>query len=608
MTGAELNIIVKAQVNDAITNLLKVDTALGKTAAASKQASGKMSKDFTGLNRIIQDLPFGFVAISNNIEQLFPAAGALGLAISAITAAITFVNIGFGAWTRGLGENKAALEENKKSHEAIINDAGKEIGRLVVLTNAAKDVNLSMTERVAAVKLLQKELPSYFGQLSQEKILNGEVADAINQTTEALFARAIVRQKESELGPVAAQLFDLKEQRKELEKQEAVLKRMAAVTGQTRNRQGIISSLLGAGTQDQNAIADIGKQIAAVDKQIAPLQGKFKGLAQAIIDASEEAGKGIFSEDVKDAAKKSGDTIAKILTELNHSLDLFADKRAKGFDTTNEEISAFESAIGRLTKLNIPAADTLINKMFGNIAELKLPETLKAGQKIVNDQPIKVPYTPVIIIGKETEEDIKKRLEATQAAIIASAKGMKIPLDWFKLTPEQREVMTKNFDALKAFVLSTLTNVAVSIGESIGNLFSGQKDPFSSFINVLAEGIKALGKAYVQIGIEALIAKKAIQLLMKNPYLTIAAGIALIALGQVLTNKANKTKAFAAGGVVTSPTLAMVGEQGPERITPLGYEGAANNIGIPETIQLYVRGNDLYTVLRRDNNGRYYTF
>ena len=85
-----------AALQQTIKGLDGVEVAGAKAGGAA----GKMGKDFTGLSRVIQDLPYGFNAISNNLTQLVPAAGAAGLAFSAIVTAITFAQIGFGAWSR----------------------------------------------------------------------------------------------------------------------------------------------------------------------------------------------------------------------------------------------------------------------------------------------------------------------------------------------------------------------------------------------------------------------------------------------------------------------------------------------------------------------------
>ena len=84
----------------------------------------------------------------------------------------------------------------------------------------------------------------------------------------------------------------------------------------------------------------------------------------------------------------------------------------------------------------------------------------------------------------------------------------------------------------------------------------------------------------------------------------IAVGVGLIALGTVLKN----IPKFATGGVVTKPTLIMAGEQGPERITPLGYEGSANNMWGSGEVVFQISGQNLRGILRRADQTAFNTF
>jgi hypothetical protein len=98
-------------MRETVTSLDGVSVAGGKTGGAVK----KMGTDFTGMSRVIQDLPFGFMAIQNNLTQLLPAAGAAGLAFSALMAGIQFAQVGLTYWTRGSKDATTAFQEQTKS-------------------------------------------------------------------------------------------------------------------------------------------------------------------------------------------------------------------------------------------------------------------------------------------------------------------------------------------------------------------------------------------------------------------------------------------------------------------------------------------------------------
>ena len=104
MAEEKLRITITADNKDALAKFQQTIAGLDGVSVASGKAGGataKLGKDFTGMSRVIQDLPFGFTAISNNLTQLVPAAGAAGLAFSALIAGITFAQVGLDYWTRG---------------------------------------------------------------------------------------------------------------------------------------------------------------------------------------------------------------------------------------------------------------------------------------------------------------------------------------------------------------------------------------------------------------------------------------------------------------------------------------------------------------------------
>jgi hypothetical protein len=100
-----------AAIKETILSLDGVEKSAGNTGKGVK----KLGTDFTGMSRVIQDLPYGFNAISNNLTQLVPAAGAAGLAFSALVAGLSFAQIGLANWTRGSKDASDAMSAQTKS-------------------------------------------------------------------------------------------------------------------------------------------------------------------------------------------------------------------------------------------------------------------------------------------------------------------------------------------------------------------------------------------------------------------------------------------------------------------------------------------------------------
>jgi hypothetical protein len=172
-----------------------------------------------------------------------------------------------------------------------------------------------------------------------------------------------------------------------------------------------------------------------------------------------------------------------------------------------------------------------------------------------------------------------------------------------------------------------LQNIASGIGAALGSAITGGGNLAGKLSKVILGTIGSmamqLGKLAIGIGITL----KKIQIAFKSlaPGVAIAAGIALVALGSLFKAGASKigsgggrTTAFANGGIVSGPTMGLVGEypgarQNPEVIAPLnklkgmiGESRGGGNINV--TGEVRVDGQDLLIAIERANEtaGRVY--
>lgn len=143
----EIKIVASAvgfdQVNKALESTSKTLTQTSDAAVKAgknlgnqlKTGTNQATQSLTDLSRIVQDAPFGFIGIANNINPLVESFGrlkaetgsvggalksllsglsgpaGLGIAFSVVTTAITFAQIGFQAWSRGSEKAKKSTEE-----------------------------------------------------------------------------------------------------------------------------------------------------------------------------------------------------------------------------------------------------------------------------------------------------------------------------------------------------------------------------------------------------------------------------------------------------------------------------------------------------------------
>ena len=170
---------------------------------------------------------------------------------------------------------------------------------------------------------------------------------------------------------------------------------------------------------------------------------------------------------------------------------------------------------------------------------------------------------------------------------------------------------------MTAGMQNVVTGMSGAIGSAItsgGNLMGALGGVIISGIAQIAEN---LGKAAIKIGLTM----KAIKMAFKSPATAIAAGVALIAISKAIQTvipkiASGEASAFANGGIVSGPTMGLVGEypgarQNPEVIAPLNklqsmIGGGGQNINIGGQIRL--EGQDLLIAIERANEtaGRIY--
>ena len=174
------------------------------------------------------------------------------------------------------------------------------------------------------------------------------------------------------------------------------------------------------------------------------------------------------------------------------------------------------------------------------------------------------------------------------------------------------EILTKakNKFQLTSEQMSDLTaQLNDSLGQGIGDMISGLAQGIASGDNLMKSFIEMIGGFFVQIGkmlISFGFAQMAFLESLKtmNPFALIAAGAALVLIGSLIRATMKKkaqaleggATAFAKGGIVTGPTLGLVGEAGPEAIIPLDKLG---QIMGQQRGEFVIRGTDLVLAMDR---------
>lgn len=213
-------------VNQATSQLSKLENAVNQaTPEINKltRATSNYNSVGTDFARIIQDAPFGIIGVGNNITQLagsfqtlknqtgstsqalktafasiFSGSNALILGISTLTTVFTVLQMkGFfkteesaKSLTEQLEDYRSKLETLKRLSIEGQSNASREIQNFQLLRAQAQNANIPLERRLEAVNQLQKNYPSYLGNLSKEQILTGNVGNAYANLTKEIIATA----------------------------------------------------------------------------------------------------------------------------------------------------------------------------------------------------------------------------------------------------------------------------------------------------------------------------------------------------------------------------------------------------------------------------------
>ena len=150
-----------------------------------------------------------------------------------------------------------------------------------------------------------------------------------------------------------------------------------------------------------------------------------------------------------------------------------------------------------------------------------------------------------------------------------------------------------------------LSDSFTTLGENIGNALSGgEVKPLEHFQKLLADALINIGKMLIQYGTLLQIAFAS-----PDPFVAIAAGVGAVALGTIIKNRLKQSAvdptAFANGGIVSGPTMGLMGEypgaqNNPEVIAPL--DKLKDLIGSGGNGQFVLRGQDLVLAMQRSNS------
>lgn len=580
---------------------------LGDLPQKTEQTTRQFNQLGFSIQQVARELPAftysastGFMAISNNIPMLADAIQQLRkenefLAASgqktvpvwkqvarsllswqtAMSVGITLLTV-YGAQiveylSKQLSFGKtvdANAESQKQLNDAWktgVENAQKELTSLKVLYSAATDDTRSRKERLDAVKQLQTEYPAYFENLSNESVMAGDAADAYTRLAQSLTDAAIARASMDKMTENATKLLDLKDQKEALEKQLAPAK---ALRDQLMNTP-IIGE--GGATGLNNSIIRVARlesSLKSVTSEIDALNAANEKLSKGInVSSLTGGGKGSTSKDLNTNLA----TIGGLTNKINELKEAQGKASAEQAVNLEKEIRMYQERLNLLQRTIAVGAN-------GRLADSNYKNTITASAipGVSAQAAIAIPIT-----FEMSENQIRENLQRMRQMFSDSIKEMTV------FSGEQ--------------ITGLVTQSFASLGDAIGS--GNALEALKSSLIMVMDMLQQFGSALIAAGV----ASEALKAVAWSGIGAIIAGGALVAATAAAKAALQNATAFANGGIVSGPTLALVGEYGgarnnPEVIAPLDklrsliQPAGFNTDGL--YLETKVRGKDLYVALQ----------
>lgn len=542
----------------------------------------------TDFSRIAQDLPFGFIAIQNNIPPLIESLGRLSassggamgalralssammgpagiaFAVSAVTSLVTVSIQKYGslgnAFNALFKSADAAAEAQKRLTDALgngIDNAQTELVHLRTLYDATQNVNIPLAQRNKIVDELQKKYPAYFGNLNNEAILAGNASQAYNKLKDSIIAVAQSKAIEEELVNQAKAGRKLRQEYSDLLK---TREKLTAEQQKTSQGGGLFN--LGVSNTVAAAAGEIevlNEKLAANLKKQQDVEKESDSLAAENQKLAESFNEVTTGFDKQTKSGKSSQDVLKLLTSELAAIDYQAQLTGASFDSiSKDKVAALQKAFDSLVKLGLTPASPVLK----NIADqINLIGSATIGTESIGKRLQEVGkafVAPKIDFGGIQNVAVYQKQLTDSIGVLVAAANQKLNdsrIVWGNLTTGLGNVVIDIGNQLQALTVAT----SVGIGEMIGNVLSGT-DSFGSalykLVGIMGQFVVDFGKSLIEAATLKIIATKS--LVGGNPYVALAAGIAAVAVGSALKSK---TPSFATGGgIVGGPQLAMIGD------------------------------------------------
>ena len=600
--------LFNGKIKQTATNANQASDAMGKAAGAAGKAGNAVkqsNQQWTSLALVIQDLPYGFRGIQNNLPALGASvagfAGPAYLAFSAIVAAITAYDMGLFGATKTTDNFAKSLKEVNDEFRKTRDYTTSQEANLESLVRVGLNLNNSEEVRANALRDIKKILGDT-NKAEADKITT--IEQAINPVK--LYTEALKKKNSQEV--ISKQITELNtkilEQQANIDLAKSVDKR----------NPGLLKRLFGY------------SNISEMELELTTAKGLLRTLEGALDQANKKTFKNPFAEKTdQKTAKPDIDTsyLERLKEEqrtYKDNLGMFfnygsriineeeriAVERAKINGTYNQQAANMQKAF-EAKRLSLQQdfgrqiiADADKNTKAYEEIEAKIKDVIIKGREDIADAIAKINAD----INKDNIKNVNDELNVTIRGVgrnyraqkeayemaIAKLKEKKAALDAANISTTEYADAIGNLETRMSGLVDPLEtlnqslqsifdnlkiDLLVGFGEALGTALSGGEFDLTSLATILADALSSIGKALISYAILSGAAMETLKDPTKWP-IALAAGIAAIAAGAALKSKINeqKTTKFANGGIVSGPTMGLVGEypgakSNPEVIAPL---------------------------------------
>jgi hypothetical protein len=531
-------------------HMLGIDSSSATETMARLQSLMAMSQALEAITSLDGEV----MALAGSIDLAAARQKILNVVMSplGIGAIVAGIALAVTAYTL-LSEKTYEVSQSMKIRNEIADDTREklksEYGESLALAAVLKDETQSRENRTAALKKLQADYPGYLSNVDLEKTKTADLRSEVQRLTNSIYLQAKAKAAMAKLQEIAAKEIDLEIQRD---------KELAAVKTASMRFAGESASVVeGATTRERAALAATQAELTRVAEQRAEVLRLVK---ETGTELDKQGNKPTAPAATPAGGGKSTGIGATVVTPAKSIVD----------DQTKE----IEKAIAEISALPV-------------LQQRGSSDTGKPGVSI----PINLSFDQATA-GKTGER-----------------------------------VMAQ-VSALNSGLQSAMAGTVDNISNLISDMFTQPEDAFRNFGNAmlatLGQFMSQLGKAIIAAGTASQVFQKA---LLANPGLAIAAGAALVMAGAAVTGMMKQgmnaraaqdtgggggtpqgIRPFATGGIVSGPTLGLMGEyagarSNPEVVAPLDKLKSMLGGGTG-TLTTRVSGTDLLIMLDRAERNR----